>query len=261
LAAYPVRCARAAVVEAEAWGAGLLVAKGDLTFDGEAGEVDEAVGILQGASVPVEVILGNHDVRGSVDTAALISARGLPVTHAPRARDLPGVRLVLGHSPVPGRHGGAIGADDAAQLARLAGEAAGPVVVVLHHPPSRWPVQTHYPPSIVWRDTTRLVRGLAETGQQMLILAGHTHRNRRYRVGGLVVAEVGSTKDYPGQWAGYSVYEGGIRQVVVRVAEPSAIAWTETTRRAIGGVWGWWSPGRLRDRCWTLEWEQAGEPA
>ena len=87
-----------------------------------------------------------------------------------------------------------------------------------------------------------------------LIIAGHTHRNRRYPVGGLTVAEVGSTKDYPGQWAGYSVYEGGIRQVVFRVAEPSAIAWTESTRRVLGGIWGWWSPGRLSDRCWTLEW-------
>ena len=65
---------------------------------------------------------------------------------------------------------------------------------------------------------------------------------------------MGSTKDYPGQWAGYSVYEGGIRQAVFRVATDAAIAWTEMTRRAMAGVWGWWSPGRLADRCWTLEW-------
>jgi 3',5'-cyclic AMP phosphodiesterase CpdA len=254
LAPYPVRCARAAIAAAESWGAELLVAKGDLTCLGEPAEVYQAVDVLSSASVPVEVILGNHDVRGGIDVAAMISACGLQARKAAHARDLPGVRLILGHSPLPDRHAGAITASEAAELARLAGEAPGPVVVALHHPPSRWPVHTYYPPAIAWRDTTRLVNGLAAANPATLMLAGHTHRNRRYLVGRLTVAEVGSTKDYPGQWAGYSVYEGGIRQAVFRVAEPSAIAWTETTRRALGGVWGWWSPGLLSDRCWTLEW-------
>jgi predicted phosphodiesterase len=254
LAPYPVRCARAAISEAEAWGAELLVAKGDLTYNGAIDEVNDAADVLQTASIPVEVILGNHDVRGPADAARLLSARGLPTVLHPRARELPGIRLVLGHSPLPDRHAGAITLDDAAELAGLAGAASGPVVVALHHPPSRWPVQTHYPPSIVWRDSTRLVDQLAAANSQTLIVAGHTHRNRRYLVRGLTVAEVGSTKDYPGVWAGYSIYEGGIRQVVYRVSHPSAIAWSEITRRAIGGVWGWWSPGRLSDRCWTLEW-------
>jgi hypothetical protein len=253
---YPERCARAAITEAEAWGAEILVAKGDLTYEGEPEEVYDAARVLGTATIPVEVILGNHDVRGSADTAGILSARGLPTTVRPRARDLSGVRLVLGHSPLPHRHAGAITPPDARELARLAGEARGPVVVALHHPPSRWPVQTHYPPSIVWRDTTRLVDALAAANPATLIVAGHTHRNRRYPVRGLTVSEVASTKDYPGVWAGYSVYEGGIRQVVYRVAEPNAIAWTELTRRALGGIWGRWSPGRLSDRCWTLEWPQ-----
>jgi hypothetical protein len=171
---------------------------------------------------------------------------------------LPGIRLVLGHSARPGRHGGILTASDAAGLARLAREAAGPAVLALHHPPRRWPVQTHYPPSIIWRDSARLVHELGAGRRSTLLVAGHTHRNRRYRVRGLTVAEVGSTKDYPGQWAAYSVYEGGIRQVVFRVEDPSAIAWTETTRRALGGIWGWWSPGRLSDRCFTLPWPGRG---
>jgi 3',5'-cyclic AMP phosphodiesterase CpdA len=232
----------------------LIVAKGDLTRLGVPAEVYQAVDVLLSASVPVEVILGNHDIRGGIDAAAMISACGLQTSTAARARDLPGARLILGHSPLPDRHAGAITATQAAELARLAGEAAGPAVLALHHPPRRWPVQTYYPPAIAWRDTTRLVKGLAAANPATLMLAGHTHRNRRYLVGGLTVAEVGSTKDYPGQWAGYSVYEGGIRQAVFRVAEPSAVAWTEMTGRALGGVWGWWSPGLLSDRCWTLEW-------
>jgi 3',5'-cyclic AMP phosphodiesterase CpdA len=254
LAPYPLRCARAAIAEAEAWGAQLLIAKGDLTYDGEFDELRDVARLLKAATVPVEAILGNHDVRGPADAPDVLAAHGLPMSRKPRARDLPGVRLVLGHTPLPDRHAGAITPADIGELARLVGETAGPVVVALHHPPSRWPVQTHYPPSIVWPDTTRFVDELAAANPATLLIAGHTHRNRRYVVRGLTVAEVASTKDYPGVWAGYSVYEGGIRQVVYRVAEPAAIAWTEVTRRALGGIWGWWSPGRMSDRCWTLEW-------
>jgi 3',5'-cyclic AMP phosphodiesterase CpdA len=254
LAAYPVRCARAAIAEAEAWGMELLVAKGDLTQFGVAAEIYEAVDVLRESSVPVEVILGNHDVKSSIDAAAAIAGCGLPVTRRPRARDLPGVRLVFGHTPLPDRHRGAVTASDIAALARLAGESNTPAVAILHHPPLRLPIQTHYPPSIGRRDSSRLVAALAAANPATLLLAGHTHRNRRYQVGGLTVAEVGSTKDYPGQWAGYAVHEGGIRQAVFRVADEAAMAWTEPIRRAVGGVWGWWSPGRLADRCWTLEW-------
>lgn len=254
LVPYPARCAGAAIGEARAWGAELLVAKGDLTCEGEVEEIHQVGDLLRSASMPVEAILGNHDVRGPVDTAAVLAACGLSVTQRPRGRDMPGFRLVLGHSPLPDRHLGALPEADIAELARLAGEAGTPVVVALHHPPRRRRVQTHYPPSIARDDSTRLVTSLAAANPATVIIAGHTHRNRRYQVGGLTVAEVGATKDYPGQWAGYSVYEGGIRQVVYRIAEPAAIGWTEKTRDAMFGIWGWWSPGRLDDRCWTLEW-------
>ena len=59
---------------------------------------------------------------------------------------------------------------------------------------------------------------------------------------------------YGGTWAGYVVHEGGIRQVVRRVAAPAAIRWTEETKRALLGVWGRWSPGRLDDRCLSHTW-------
>ena len=47
LAPYPARCARAAIAEAEAWGAELLVAKGDMTQEGEAAEIYEVVELLR----------------------------------------------------------------------------------------------------------------------------------------------------------------------------------------------------------------------
>jgi hypothetical protein len=254
LVPYPLRCARAAVAAATAWGADLLLAKGDLTCDGLPSEIFEVIDLLRSATMPVEVILGNHDVRGSFDAAAVMEDSGLSASAEARSRDLPGVRLVLGHSPIPDRHHGRVPADRAAGLAALSAGAPGPVVVALHHPPQRWPVQTYYPPSIDRTDSRRLMSALALANRSTLYIAGHTHRNRRYRMGGITVAEVGSTKDYPGQWAGYAVYEGGIRQVVYRVEPPEAIAWTQMTARAVGGIWELWSPGRLSDRSWTLEW-------
>lgn len=261
LAPYALRCARAAVSAATAWGAELLVAKGDLTRACEPSEIFDVVDLLRSASVPVEVVLGNHDVRGSIDMAAILEESGLTASPAARSRDLPGIRLVLGHSPIPDYHHGRVPADHAAELAALSAGTPGPVVVALHHPPQRWPVQTYYPPAIVGPDSRRLLSALAEANDSTLLLAGHTHRNRRYRVGDLTVAEVGSTKDYPGQWAGYAVYEGGIRQVVYRVEHPDAIGWSQMTARAIGGIWALWSPGRLGERSWTLEWPDRVVPA
>jgi hypothetical protein len=69
-----------------------------------------------------------------------------------------------------------------------------------------------------------------------------------------VVTEVASTKDHPGVWAGYAVYEGGIIQVVRRILHPDAMGWTELTRRAAGGAWGPYASGRLSDRCFTHVW-------
>ena len=264
---YTIRCALAAISEAEAWGAEMLVAKGDLTQDGKPAEISTAVQVLAGAKVPVAIALGNHDVRGRVDMVSVLHEGGFDASQDASFRDLPGVRLVLGHSPIPDRHAGSLPDSHIAQVVGLAGGGApgpggaggkggsvAPAVVVLHHPLRRWPVETHYPPSVRWRDSRRFASALLRANPSAVVLSGHTHRNRLYRAHGLLVAEVGSTKDYPGQWAGYSVYEGGIRQVVRRIERPDAIAWNEMTKRALGGVWGWWSPGTLGDRCWTLHW-------
>jgi hypothetical protein len=87
-----------------------------------------------------------------------------------------------------------------------------------------------------------------------LVSSGHAHRHRRRQVDGIEVTEVGSPKDYPGTWAGYVIYERGIRQVVRRISAPEAIDWTEYTGRAVGGAWRLWSPGRLESRCFEMPW-------
>jgi len=263
---YTIRCAIGAINEAEDWGAEMIVAKGDLTQNAKHAEVALAVQVLGRSRVPVAIALGNHDVRGPLDVPSLLGEAGFEASEEASCRELPGFRLVLGHSPQPDRHAGRLTDAHIAQVAALSGGAsasgaatrpgvdAPPAVIVLHHPLRRWPVETHYPPSVNWRDSRKFASAVLAANRSSVVLSGHTHRNRLYRAGGLLVSEVGSTKDYPGQWGGYSVYEGGIRQVVRRIERSDAIAWNEMTRRALGGVWGWWSPGELGDRCWTLHW-------
>ena len=253
---YPVRCASAALEQAKSWGASLVVAKGDLTQDGKHDEFETAVQVLREAGSPVAVTFGNHDVRGPVqlvEATRMLEAAGFTVADATRHIDLAGARLVLSHTPLPNRHAGRMDAADIEAAVAAAGDTDLPAIVIVHHPLRKWPVETHYPPSLRWRDSRMLASGLRGANPASIVLAGHTHRNRRYSVGGVTVVEVGSTKDYPGQWAGYSVYEGGIRQVVRRIERPDAIAWTQMTSRAMGGVWRRWSPGRMDDRCWSID--------
>ena len=124
----------------------------------------------------------------------------------------------------------------------------------MHQQPMRWPIPTYLPAGIPAAEAHRALTALGAANPRTLVTSGHTHRHRRRHVGPVTVTEVGSTKDFPGTWAGYEVHEGGIVQTVRRIAEPSCIRWTDHTRRAALGVWQLWAPGRLADRCFTRTW-------
>src|SRR5205085_3367589 len=216
--------------------------------------------LLASLPVPVETVPGNHDRWAwSADMWDAMADHGIIMKREPWCRDLPGIRLVMGLSAVPVRKWGAIDAEQRAALVALAGSAPGPAFVALHHYPQRFNRPNVYPPGIAARDARPLLDELGAANPAVVVSSGHTHRNRRHFHGRVVVTEIGSTKDYPGGWAGYAVHEGGIRQVVRRVARPDCIAWTERTRWALGCIWGEWSPGPRSHRCFTHAWPQPGE--
>jgi len=250
---YPLRAAAAALDEAQAWGADVVVWKGDLTGQARVREFDAVATLARGCDVPSLLQLGNHDRRPGAHTYSALG--DLPYAHdgRPLVRDLPGVRLILADSPSPEDRWGHLDDDQVGRIVEAVTSAPHPAVVSLHHPPERWAVPTSYPPGVTRTDSRRLIDALRGAGAA-LVIAGHTHRNRTYRIGGLLVAEVGSTKDHPGGWAGYAIHEGGIRQVVRRTSRRDVIGWTDATAAALGGLWGWWSPGRLSDRCWSAPW-------
>ena len=85
--------------------------------------------------------------------------------------------------------------------------------------------------------------------------AGHTHRNRVRRFGltrDVPWVEVASVKEFPGTWAEYRVFEGGVLQVHRRISSPEALAWTEQTRHLYAGTYFDYSFGDLGDRCFAI---------
>lgn len=257
---HPVRCSRAALDEAVGWGAERILVKGDLTNFGAPAQWREYAALVAASPVPVDAIPGNHDnahpmSRAHIPADAAAEAFGLTIADPILVRDLPGLRVVLLDTTRPGRHGGTLGHGRAAVLDAVAeADPAGGVLIAVHHQlqphrlPEGWPTG-------IGRDESR--RFLADVGAlhpHVLVTSGHTHRHRRWAHAGVTVTQVGATKDYPGTWAGYTVHEGGLRQLVRRVGRPDCLRWTDHTRRAAGGMWGHIAPGRLDARCFNLAW-------
>lgn len=258
----PVRCARGALVDAAAWQPDLLVAKGDLTQSGLAAEWRLLGRLLDAhaAGVARLGVPGNHDKKERRDVDAFEGLALAGFTAAPlQWLDLDGARVIGIDSAVPSAGPGRLGplAEDAVELAADAARSGRAVLVCLHHPLERAPFRTQYPKGVPWAEGRRFARQLARANPHGLITSGHTHRNRRRSLGPLVHTEVGSTKDWPGVWAGYAIHEGGIRQLVRRVSDVEAIGWIHYSRWAAAGLWWPYAPGRMDDRCFTHPWPQA----
>lgn len=251
------RCLRAALVEIAARGCDLLVVKGDLVDASTAALWATAGELLDGLDIPRLVVPGNHEHsrRGDVDPFEGAAAAGVDLVRTVDSVDLADGRVRVVAADV-GRAGSDAGrvdhvADDI--VAAVAGS-GGATMVAFHQQPMRFRVPTYIPPGIPGPGANSLLRALADTGMRGVVTSGHTHRNRRRRVHGVTVSEVASTRDFPGVWASYEFFEGGMVQAVHRIAEPSCIRWTDFTRRSALGVWAAWAPGSRDDRCFTLEW-------
>ena len=232
-----------------------MAVKGDLTYSGRSWQWDVVGPLLASVPVPVDVVLGNHDVvRRAADGRAALASHGVEVPDQPFHRDLPGIRVVLAHTAVPGRRRGRLMSPDRARVRDLVAAAEGPAFLAMHHHAHPAKLPTTYPPGIPGEQALALLDDLVAANPATVVASGHSHRHRTRRHGPLVITEIGATMHYPGTWAGYAVHEGGIRQLVRRVAAPDAIEWTERTRRVLSGIWGRYSPGQLSDRCFTHPW-------
>lgn len=252
---HPYRCAAAAITEAEAWGASLLIIKGDAVqherqadFDG-LGQLVDRFPAMEMALIP-----GNHDVDGRPGGIPdSVGTRELRYVRSVEHLDQPGLRIVLADTTILGRGIGTldrVGRSIEEQVAA----SDRPVFLAIHHQLQRRRMTHYWPPGIAAPGSTDLLDRLDGLTMPVMVSSGHTHRNRSRRHRSVLMTEVASTKDWPGVWAGYAVHEGGIRQVVRRIADPDAIAWTEYSRQALRGLWSRWSPGPLSQRCLSQAW-------
>lgn len=243
---YPETMNRAAVAELVALDPDLLVVKGDLTADGTAEQYQAFLDCYEPLADRMLHVRGNHEAQPRAPFAA----------EAFQTRSVPGAVVALLDTSLDGRESGGLHADQLEQLDELGRTAEVPVLAFGHHHP--WAPDTTREPDyfgIAPDDSERLLEVIARRPAIKGWFAGHTHRNRvrRFPVTGEVpFAEVACVKDYPGAWAEYRVFEGGILQVFRRISAPEALAWTERTRVMFAGLYHDYAFGHLDDRCFAL---------
>ena len=249
---YPELMNQAAVAEMGALcdgsGPAAVVVKGDLTAGGTQAEY-EAFLACYGSAFGDRL----HHVRGNHDGYHGGTYAADPVQEVV----LEGVTLAILDTTRQGETPGQVTADQLGWLDELGARADRPVLVFGHHhvwaPGSRTRSDTYF--GIHPDDSERLVEVVARRPAIVGYAAGHTHRNRVRRfdaTGDVPWAEVSAVKDFPGAWAEYRVYEGGILQVLRRVSSPDALTWTEKTRQMYGGLYDTYSFGSLADRCFPI---------
>ncbi len=253
-AGHAMACLRAAVDEIAGWAPDLLVVKGDIAHTNAADEYDLAFGEIARLDCAQLVTAGNHDGGDyrSTEFAHEVGRHG----HAPQPvqiHDLGSWRIVVADTVIAGKRHGTL-ATAGAEILDACARWGGPCLITLHHQLMARRIPHYVPTGVPAAEATAFLAELAAVSPRALITSGHTHRHRVRRAGPILISEVGSTKDYPGSWGGYELYEGGVVQIVRRIAHPEAMMWNERTRQAALGVWGRWAPGTLDDRCFSHAW-------
>lgn len=246
---YPETMNRGAVAEIQALNPDAVVAKGDLTTHGTVDEFEAFLACYQAAfGDKLHYVRGNHDGAKGEDFAS----------DAPFKVDLAGVTLAVLDTVIPGAATGQVSRQQLEWLDDMAAHADRPVLVFGHHhawsPASNSREEGYF--GISPDDSERLIDVVARRPAICGYFAGHTHRNRvrHFEATGPVPwVEVACVKDFPGTWAEYRVYEGGIVQVHRRISTPDALAWSEKTRAMFAGLYPQYSFGALADRCFVVD--------
>jgi len=169
-----------------------VLVSGDLSEHGSAHEyarVSEAVAAI---GAPVHVIAGNHDDRATLRAAfALPGEAAGPIQWA---ADLGPLRLVGLDTTIPGRDGGALGAESLRWLDAELGRAPDqPTLLAMHHPPVATGVAPWDAIGLPPVDRAALARVLDDHAQVRRVVSGHLHQTLTAGIAGRTVLVVPST--------------------------------------------------------------------
>jgi hypothetical protein len=249
-----------AIEEINRLGVDCAVIKGDIADSGRAEQFGWAAEAFARFAVPHHAFLGNHDYyalqRGEeVDGYALLDQ-----PRAPRTLELGGWRLILLDTVEPGEHHGVFGEARLRWLERALDEShetGRPTLLLKHHQPVPPEHRDRYPNNIglLPEDSLPLFELLGRHRQVKGVLIGHTHRNRlrRYPAAGSVpFVEVNCTKDYPGGYAHYRLYDDGtFRQEVRRTSSERALAHSSRCAEFFKGFYRDFALGPLEARSFS----------
>ncbi|MGB8862106.1 MAG: metallophosphoesterase [Ilumatobacteraceae bacterium] len=249
---YPETMNRAAVREIAALAPAAVIVKGDLSQDGQPQEWAAFEACYRPAfGTSLHVVRGNHD-----------AYRGQIGYDGDQWIELPGVAVALLDTTIPEHTTGTLSTSQLDWLDAHAATADRPVIVMGHH--QQWiagssTADEHRSEGYfgLHPDASDALAAVgARRSRIVAYTAGHTHRHRVRRMAcGVPTIEIGCVKDFPGTWAEYRVYEGGISQVVHRISSPEALAWSERCRhlyRDFGIDYETYALGALEDRCCNI---------
>lgn len=240
---------RGAAAEIAALAPAAVIVKGDLSFDGQPEEWAAFEACYRGAfGERLHVVRGNHDAYHGQTSYA-----------GDQWIELPGVAVALMDTVIPFGTTGNLGSDQLDWLDAHAANADRPVLVMGHH--QQWIAGARGTRSPEYfglhpDSSDALAEVVARRPRIVAYTAGHTHRHRvRPMACGVPTFEIGCVKDFPGTWAEYRVFEGGIMQVVHRVSSPNALSWSERCRHLysdFGIDYETYALGALEDRCCNI---------
>jgi predicted phosphodiesterase len=246
---YPEVMNRGAVAEIAAVEPDAVVVKGDLTAEGSIEEYERFRSFYEPAfGDRLHVVRGNHDAyHGNTFADA-----------ATQEVTLPGVTVAILDTARLHQVNGSLSGDQLDWLDELAARADRPVLVFGHHniwnPDHDTRSDSYF--GIRPDDAEKLIDVFSRRSRLVGYFAGHTHRNLRQTITGAGRApfvEVACVKDFPGAWAEYRIFDGGILQVFRRISTPGALEWSERTRQMYEGGYSAYSFGKLADRCFMIE--------
>ncbi len=247
---YPEVMNRAAVAEIVALDPAAVVVKGDLSLDG----TDEEWAAFEACyRTPfgdrLHVVRGNHDAYRHQARYA-----------GDQWIELPGVAVALLDTATPGETTGDLTPEQLTWLRDHLAATDRPVIAMGHH--QQWVGGEGRKRSDDYfglhPDASDALDAVALEHRSLIAYtAGHTHRHRVRPMhrSGIPSVEIGCTKDFPGTWAEYRVYEGGVMQVVHRMSSPEALAWSESCRHLysdFGIDYEHYALGTLADRCFVI---------
>ncbi len=236
-----------AVAEIKKLNPDAVLVKGDLTDAGKKDEIDKFLEIWGSFGKKLHWVCGNHDVHFQRPSAASLMDKV----------ELPGVTLALLDTSIPQKPNGQVSEEQLTWLEEIAKTADRPVMVFGHH--HIWNPEKKRDPNyfgINPDDSEKLIALFAKYPCFSGYFSGHTHSNKLENIKalpGVVFAQCGALKEFPGAWNEYRVYESGIQQIMHRLEASEPLKWQEQTSKMELGFYEKRHYGKLADRCFLIK--------